>query len=91
MKKEDIYKKIKSLKEGDTFVDDQGYKCHVVTNLPKESGGKIVWKYYGKHKQWWHYVIESYFWFELRMRTDSSDKTFGGKNPLKIKIKKNNK
>jgi len=80
MKKEDIYKKIESLKEGDTFIDDQGYKHHVVTNLINESGGQIVSKYFGKYKQWWHYIIESYFWFELRMRD--------GDKSLKIKIKK---
>jgi len=81
--KAEILKKITSLKQGDTFIDDYGYKCHVVTNLPSEQGGQIVFKYYGKHKQYWHYCIESYFWFELRMR--DGDKSF------KIKIKKHGK
>ena len=86
MNKEEIYELIYSLKEGDTFVDDDGYKCHIVTNLPNE--GQIVWKYYGKRKQWWHYTIQSYFWFELRMTSRSDDKNIGGREPLKFKIKK---
>jgi hypothetical protein len=80
--KEEIYKILLDLKEGDTFIDDHGYKCHVVTNLPKEQGGRIVFKYYGKRKQWWHYFIESYFYFEFRMRTEEDFKS------LKLKIKK---
>lgn len=82
MTKEAIYKIIKNLKQGDTFLDDDGYKCHVVTNLPKEQGGRIVFKYYGKRTQWWHYFLESYFYFELRMRTDEDIKK------LNIKTKK---
>ncbi len=71
-------KAINNLKEGDTFVDEDGYKCHVVTNLKKEGGGYIVFKYFGKGKQWWHYFIQPYFWFEIRLRMN------GG---LKIKSK----
>lgn len=88
MNKEDIYKKLNSLKEGDTFVDDDGYKCYIVTNLPNEEGGQLVFKYYGKNKKWWHYGIESYFYFELRILTDSDNKTLGGRKPLQFKIKK---
>lgn len=80
--KEEIYKILTELKEGDTFVNEHNYKCHVVTNLPKESGGHIVFKWYGKHKQWWHYYVESYFYFELRMREEEDYKK------LNIKIKK---
>jgi len=73
-----IRKIIENLKEGDTFIDLSGYKCHIITNLKQE--GQIVFKYFGKHKQYWHYSIEGYFWFELRMR--------GNDRPMKIKIKK---
>lgn len=65
--KEEIQKIILELKPGDIFWDDDGYKCHVLVNLYEE--GRIVFKYFGKHKQYWHYNIESYFWFELRLRT----------------------
>lgn len=78
-----IYKTIQDLKEGDTFVDDDGYKCHVLANLKKEE--QIVFKYYGKHKQYWHYFVESYFWFELRLRTNETGETLGGRKPMKIK------
>ena len=79
------YKIIKDLKEGDTFVDHDGYKCHVLVNLKSEPGGQIVFKYYGRHKQYWHYFVESYYWFELRLRTDESGETLGGRKSMKIK------
>ena len=88
MEKKDIYKKITSLKPGDTFIHKNGpykYKCHIVVNLPNEPGGRIVWKYFGKHKQWWHFEIESYYWFELRMQTPEDIKK------LNFKIKKSSK
>lgn len=77
------YKIIKDLKEGDTFVDHDGYRCHVLVNLEKEQ--RIVFKYYGKNKQWWHYFVESYYWFELRLRTNEGGETVGGKKAMKIK------
>jgi hypothetical protein len=77
MDKRTVLKTIENLKEGDIFVDEDGYKCHIITNLKEER--QIVFKYYGKRKQWWHYFVQSYFWFELRMRDKPS---------IKIKIKK---
>ena len=52
------------LKIGDIFYDENGYKCHIVSLLKEESEPQIVYKYFGKHKQWWHYHIKSKFWFE---------------------------
>ena len=48
----------KVLKPGHKFHYD-GYLYHVV--LPFEDNGEqlYVMKYYGKHKQWWHYEIWS--------------------------------
>lgn len=80
-----ILKTIEGLKEGDTFSYD-GDKHHILVNLKKEE--QIVFKYYGKHKQYWHYDVESYFWFEIRMRVESNGFNMGGRKPLKFKIKK---
>ena len=30
------------------------YKIHIVAIV---DGGMVVYKFYGKHKQWWHYEI----------------------------------
>lgn len=30
------------------------YKCHVLAIVDKDY---VVYKWYGKHKQWWHYEI----------------------------------
>ena len=85
----EIYKKLKRLKPGDIFWGDLGYKCHVLTNLPKEE--QIVFKYFGKNKKWWHYGIESYFWFELRMTVVKDEKTIGGRKPMNFRIKQRRK
>ena len=31
----------------------------------------IVFRWYGKHKQWWHYQIECRFFFELNMKNNT--------------------
>jgi hypothetical protein len=43
-------------------------KYHVVTILDKERTLHIVYKYYGIHKQWWHYEIEPMFSFNSAFR-----------------------
>ena len=49
---------------GDTFHDKRGkYKYHIVMVLDKEEDPQIIYKFYGKHKQWWHYKVESVFGF----------------------------
>ena len=79
----EISNTIKNLRPGDIFWDDHGYKCHVVVNLKKEQ--QIVFKFYGKRKQWWHYSVESYFWFEIRLTEVKDGKTVGLRKPMKIK------
>lgn len=38
----------------------QPYKFHVVEIIKNEKPEPIViYKYYGKHKQWWHYEVET--------------------------------
>ena len=80
-----ILREIKSLKPGDTFQDD-GYKCHIVANLKKDD--RIVFKHYGKHKRHWHYHIEHYYWFELKMLTNEQGTTLGNRRPIEFKRKK---
>jgi len=41
------------------------HKCHVVMMLENEENPQVVFKYFGKYKQWWHYEIESMFSFNL--------------------------
>ncbi len=49
----------KKFKNGDTFHLLKGpmpaYKCHVVATV---DGTMVVYKWYGRHKQWWHYQVE---------------------------------
>jgi hypothetical protein len=51
------------LKRGVCFYENQGnawYKCHVVDIIEDElKNPQIVYRWYGKHKQWWHWCIES--------------------------------
>jgi len=60
------------MKKGDIFYKKHGpviYKCHTVIVLEKEDKPQIVYKYYGKYKQWWHYEIISLWFFENLKRT----------------------
>jgi hypothetical protein len=50
------------MKQGDTahiIIDPfKAYKIHIV-RIVYDAGRKlVVYKWYGKHKQWWHYNIE---------------------------------
>lgn len=61
-----------SLKVGDTFYHTQPgfegikeYKCHVLAIVDDEY---IVYKWYGKHKQWWHYQVEHISIIEVKIK-----------------------
>lgn len=49
------------MKTGDTFYLRKGmpgdplYKCHVVAVVDE---CMVVYKWYGRRKQWWHYEVE---------------------------------
>lgn len=64
---EDKFKgNIFELKIGDVFYDKQwNYKHYVVVLLLDEEMPQIVSKYFGRHKQWWHYKIEPLHYFNL--------------------------
>ena len=39
-------------------MDDQ-YKHHVVEIIEDGEEAIIVYKHFGKHKRWWHYLVKS--------------------------------
>ena len=43
---------------------DKKYKYHVVQIIDEKPDPIIVYKYYGKYKQWWHYEIKRLYEFE---------------------------
>lgn len=53
----------KKIKECGWFYDERGFwytnKCHIVYCCDEF----IVWKYFGKRKQWWHYQVQQTFGF----------------------------
>ncbi|HPJ86769.1 MAG TPA: hypothetical protein PLU55_01510 [Candidatus Pacearchaeota archaeon] len=55
------------LKIGDKF-RDKNYLYHVVEIIEDGEEAIIVYKYFGKHKRWWHYLVKSKrdinIWFE---------------------------
>jgi hypothetical protein len=57
---------ISKLNIGDIFYVKNGpqiYKKHIVAILKKENEPQIIYKWYGKVKQYWHYEIESVYSF----------------------------
>lgn len=56
---------------GDTFYSKEVgsvYKNHIVAILTEEDVPMIVYKYYGKHRQWWHYEIKAVYEFNWYIR-----------------------
>jgi uncharacterized protein YndB with AHSA1/START domain len=41
------------------------YKCHILAIVDDD---QIVYKWYGKHKQWWHYVVEYDWAVEMKIK-----------------------
>ena len=54
---------------GSTF-QYEGYKHHVVNSFLDEGTGYYIYvvRYYGKHKQWWHYEVWDSFEYDMRIR-----------------------
>lgn len=54
---------------GSTF-QYEGYKYHVVNSFLDEGTGYYIYviRYYGKHKQWWHYEVWDAFEYDMRIR-----------------------
>lgn len=58
---------ILSFQEGQTYIADIGsmykYKIHIVAVIDEGLSHcpMIVYRFYGKTKQWWHYEIKSAF------------------------------
>ena len=55
-------------KKGETYYISQGpgknYKIHIVEIV---DGCMVVFKWYGRHKQWWHYEIKKAVFLELEI------------------------
>jgi len=47
-------------KKGKTFYNKNGdvMKCHIVGTMNDNGQILVIYKYFGTHKRWWHYVIE---------------------------------
>ena len=58
LKYDDEEVKHEVLPDGSTF-NYQGYKYHIVKSFYDEGTNEYIYvtRYYGKHKQWWHYEI----------------------------------
>jgi hypothetical protein len=55
------------IEKGFIFYHNQGgtgYKSYVVDIIKDGEKSLVIWKWYGKHKQWWHYKIENLWGFE---------------------------
>lgn len=40
------------------------YKIHILAII---DNCQIVYKWYGKHKQWWHYEVEAIWWLQTKI------------------------
>ncbi len=53
---------VRDFKKGDTYHIIKGhvkpYKIHIVSIIKDNGNRLVVYKYFGRHKQWWHYCIE---------------------------------
>ena len=53
---------MRNLVKGDTFYEMAGcnvYKYHVIETFEDKNGGlMVIFKYYGKHKRWWHFRVK---------------------------------
>jgi len=66
--------KLKNIKVGKRYREFYG-KGHPMNKLIHIRAivdkDQIVFCWYGKHKQWWHYQVESIFFFELGFKRDT--------------------
>jgi len=57
------------MKVGDCFYKyDKPTKYHVVNIFEDNSEIIVVYKYYGKYKQWWHYSVEDMLTIEDQIK-----------------------
>jgi hypothetical protein len=60
---------IHNLKIGSVFYEiNEDYKYHVINIFKDNDSNIIVFKYYGKHKQWWHYEVIELWKFNMRIK-----------------------
>lgn len=57
------------LKIGDCFYKkNDKRKFHIIDFVEDDETILVIYKFYGIHKQWWHYKIEEYFDFNESMK-----------------------
>jgi hypothetical protein len=44
---------------------DKLYRCHILAIVDEDY---VVYKWYGKHKQWWHYEVERKDFLEMEIK-----------------------
>ena len=49
----------KRMKVGDIFYQKNDRRKYYIVSILDEPKKQIVYKFFGIHKQWWHYQIES--------------------------------
>jgi hypothetical protein len=51
------------------YIKNDNRKYHIVTILTEEKDPQVVYKFFGIHKKWWHYKLESLYAFGLCAKT----------------------
>ena len=59
-------KNVKQKKQDIFYKKNDKRKYYIVAVLDKEETPQVVYKFYGKNKQWWHYKIEPIYDFGTR-------------------------
>jgi hypothetical protein len=44
------------------------HKYHLVGILENEPQPQVIYKYFGRYKQWWHYEIKSLYIFKISIK-----------------------
>jgi len=57
------------------------YKIHIVSVIDEGYGEQIVYRYFGKHKQWWHYGMDNPMSLSLYVAQAEKEKTKSIKEP----------
>jgi hypothetical protein len=43
------------------------YKIHILSLLKSDGNNLVIYKWYGRHKQWWHYEIKEDYLLEIEI------------------------
>jgi hypothetical protein len=69
-----------NIKIGENFYQKNDFrKYHIVGFLENEEIPQIIYKYFGRYKQWWHYEVEALYDFYERFKIGLYSKKRGNK------------